>query len=68
MSFGARTKSATGTVLPSIWQCDWPNWIRAMSLIGGCAIHPESLISDLMSTGAPQSGQVGELGSLGWRQ
>jgi hypothetical protein len=39
-----------------------------MSLIGGCAIHPESLISDLMSTGAPQSGQVGELGSLGWRQ
>ena len=39
-----------------------------MSLIGGCSIHPESLTTSLMSTGAPHSGQVGEFGSLGCRQ
>jgi hypothetical protein len=39
-----------------------------MSLIGGCSTHPESLTEDRMSTGAPHSGQVGELGSLGCRQ
>jgi hypothetical protein len=31
-------------------------------------IQPESLIESLMSTGAPHSGQVGALGSLGCRQ
>jgi hypothetical protein len=55
-------------VLPAIWTCDWPNWSRAMSLIGGCSTQPESLTEDLMSTGAPHSGQVGELGSLGCLQ
>jgi hypothetical protein len=55
-------------MVPSIWQCDCPNWILAMSLIGGCSIQPESLTTSLMSTGAPHSGQVGEFGSLGCRQ
>src|SRR5215469_12091430 len=68
MSCCARLKSQTGTMVPSIWQCDCPNWILAMSLIGGCSIHPESLTTSLMSTGAPHSGQVGEFGSLGCRQ
>jgi hypothetical protein len=39
-----------------------------MSLIGGCSTHPESLTEDLMSTGAPHIGQVGEFGSLGCLQ
>jgi hypothetical protein len=39
-----------------------------MSLIGGCSTQPESLTEDLMSTGAPHIGQVGELGSLGCLQ
>jgi hypothetical protein len=39
-----------------------------MSLMGGCATHPESLTELLMSTGAPHSGQVGWVGSLGCRQ
>jgi len=39
-----------------------------MSLIGGCPTQPESLTEDLMSTGAPHSGQVGALGSLGCLQ
>jgi hypothetical protein len=39
-----------------------------MSLIGGCLTQPEELIESLMSTGAPHSGQVGWLGSLGCRQ
>jgi hypothetical protein len=39
-----------------------------MSLIGGCSTQPDELTIDLMSTGAPQSGQVGDCGSLGWRQ
>jgi hypothetical protein len=39
-----------------------------MSLIGGCATQPDSLTEDLMSTGAPHSGQVGALGSLGCLQ
>src|SRR5450756_2635730 len=64
----ARLNSAIGTTVPAIWQCDWPNWMRAMSLIGGCCTQPESLTWSLMSTGAPHSGQVGWLGSLGCRQ
>jgi hypothetical protein len=60
--------SAAGTVVPAIWQCDCPSCSRAMSLIGGCSTQPESLTTDLMSTGAPHSGQVGEFGSLGCRQ
>jgi hypothetical protein len=39
-----------------------------MSLMPGCSTHPESLTEDLMSTGAPHSGQVGAFGSLGCRQ
>jgi hypothetical protein len=39
-----------------------------MSLIGGCSIQPESLMLSLMSTGAPHSGQVGWLESLGCLQ
>jgi len=39
-----------------------------MSLIGGCSTQPDALTTDLMSTGAPHSGQVGALGSLGCRQ
>jgi hypothetical protein len=39
-----------------------------MSLIAGCSTHPESLTEDLMSTGAPHSGQVGDCGSLGCLQ
>jgi hypothetical protein len=39
-----------------------------MSLIGGCSTQPESLTADLMSTGAPHSGQVGADGSLGCLQ
>jgi hypothetical protein len=39
-----------------------------MSLTGGCSTHPESLTEERMSTGAPQSGHVGEFGSLGCRQ
>jgi hypothetical protein len=39
-----------------------------MSLIGGCLTQPDSLTEDLMSTGAPHSGQVGAFGSLGCRQ
>lgn len=39
-----------------------------MSLTGGCSTQPESLTTDLMSTGAPHSGQVGEFGSLGCLQ
>ncbi len=54
--------------MPAIWQCDWPNCSFAMSLIGGCSTQPESLTLSLMSTGAPHSGQVGWLGSLGCRQ
>ena len=54
--------------MPAIWQCDWPNCSFAMSLIGGCSTQPESLTLSLMSTGAPHSGQVGWLGSLGCLQ
>jgi hypothetical protein len=39
-----------------------------MSLIAGCSTQPESLTLSLMSTGAPQSGQVGLLASLGCLQ
>jgi hypothetical protein len=39
-----------------------------MSLMGGCSTQPESLTEDLMSTGAPHIGQVGEFGSLGCLQ
>jgi hypothetical protein len=39
-----------------------------MSLIGGCSTQPDSLTADLMSTGAPHSGQVGWDGSLGCLQ
>ena len=39
-----------------------------MSLIGGCSTHPDALTEDLMSTGAPHIGQVGEFGSLGCLQ
>ena len=39
-----------------------------MSLIGGCTTQPDSLTEDLMSTGAPHSGQVGAFGSLGCLQ
>ncbi|HEY0936581.1 MAG TPA: hypothetical protein VGD91_22965 [Trebonia sp.] len=39
-----------------------------MSRIGGCWVHPESLTLSRMSTGAPHSGQVGWLGSLGCLQ
>jgi hypothetical protein len=60
--------SVTGTRVPAIWTWDWPNWSRAMSLMGGCSTQPESLTEDLMSTGAPHSGQVGAFGSLGCRQ
>ena len=31
-----------------------PNWIRAMSLIGGSSIHPESVVACDTSIGAPQ--------------
>jgi len=60
--------SVTGTVVPAICTWDWPNCSRAMSLIGGCSTQPDELTIDLMSTGAPHSGQVGDCGSLGWRQ
>jgi hypothetical protein len=39
-----------------------------MSLIGGCSTQPESETEDLMSTGAPHSGHVGALWSLGCLQ
>jgi hypothetical protein len=39
-----------------------------MSLIGGCWTQPESLTLSLMSVGAPHSGQVRWLASLGCRQ
>jgi hypothetical protein len=39
-----------------------------MSLTGGCSTQPDALTTDLMSTGAPQSGQVGEFGSPGCLQ
>ena len=39
-----------------------------MSLIAGCWIQPESLTLSLMSTGAPHSGQVRALASLGCLQ
>jgi hypothetical protein len=39
-----------------------------MSLIGGCFTQPESLTLSLMSTGAPHSGQVRWLASLGCLQ
>jgi hypothetical protein len=39
-----------------------------MSLIGGCSTQPESLTLFVMSTGAPHSGQVRALASLGCLQ
>src|SRR5437879_1860523 len=56
--------SATGTYAPSIWHEDWPNWSRAMSLIGGSSIPPESVVACRRSTGAPQFGQAGDEVSL----
>jgi hypothetical protein len=64
----ARLNSAIGTMVPAICTCDCPNCSFAISLIGGCLTQPESLIESLMSTGAPHSGQVGWLGSLGCLQ
>ena len=57
-SSGARPMSVTGTYRPSTWQVERPNWIRAMSRIGGCSSHPESLTRSRTSTGAPQCGQL----------
>src|SRR5213079_468920 len=49
---------------PSIWHDDWPNWMRAMSLMGGSSIHPESVVALRRSTGAPQFGQLADEASL----
>jgi hypothetical protein len=54
--------------VPSIWQLDWPNWMRAMSRIGGCSCHPDVLTAAVTSTGAPQLGQLLPVASLGSRQ
>src|SRR5690242_2430883 len=59
--------SATGISEPSIWQSDWPNWIRAMSLIGGSSYQPDVLEATVTSTGAPQRGQLVAPASSGAR-
>ena len=41
-----------------IWAEDWPSWILAMSAIGGSSVHPEVVVRRVMSTGAPQFGQL----------
>jgi len=61
-------KSATGTYLPSTWTRDWPNWMRAMSLIGGCWTQPDRVTDRLMSSAAPQLGQDGPAGGWAIRQ
>src|SRR5436305_14282637 len=55
--------SATGTYLPSTWQNDWPNWRRAMSLMGGISYQPERVTAWRTSIAAPHAGQFWRCGS-----
>ncbi|MFD0578786.1 hypothetical protein [Dactylosporangium darangshiense] len=54
--------------MPSICTRDWPNWMRAMSWIGGCSIQPDRVTTCRTSSAAPQLGQDGPSGGCGMRQ